>query len=159
MSKISVLKCPTADNRTYDGVITQEILRESTINHIDDVSNGMTWFTDRCAVAADRHDHTKLDREGLTQFTEDFNNLKGGAEFTNGKWYQRHISEERHHLTERVPEDVDLVDVLEHIVDSVVAAMARKGEMTYGVNIPSEVLQLAVANTVKKMLKDVVVDE
>lgn len=159
MAKIHISKCPNADNRTCDHVVTKEELIQGSIMHIADVRAAVAWFTDRCACAADRHDHTKIDIAGSEQFTEDFNNLKGGSEFKDGKWYQRHIAEERHHLPERVPEDIDLVDLMEHIADCVVAAMARKGEMTHGVNLPSEVLQLAVANTVKKMLKEVVVHE
>jgi hypothetical protein len=62
----------------------------------------------------------------------------------------------RHHLdkADGVPTDVNLIDVLEHIADCVMAGMARSGSV-YELKLPDEVLQRAFANTVN-LLKSLV---
>ena len=84
-------------------------------------------------------------------------NIEDGKEpFADMKWYKLHVNAERHHLNDRVPEDVDLIDVVERLVDCVSAGMARSGSV-YDVTVPDDVLQKAVANTVLKMINAVIV--
>ena len=54
----------------------------------------------------------------------------------------------RHHLLSRCPDDVDLLDVIEMIVDCVCAGKARSGEVR-PLEISDDILRLAVENTVK----------
>ena len=65
---------------------------------------------------------------------------------------------ERHHLLKNVPDDVDLLDVLEQICDCVSAGMARSGKV-FDVEIPSEILEKAVKNTVKMLIDRIEVEE
>ena len=43
--------------------------------------------------------------------------MNDGTDFINDEWYQLHIKAERHHLLSNCPDDVNLIDVLEMIVD------------------------------------------
>ncbi len=47
-----------------------------------------------------------------------------------------------------VPDDVNLLDVLEHVADCVMAGMARSGSV-YELKLSDELLQKAFKNTVK----------
>ena len=59
---------------------------------------------------------------------------------------------ERHHLNDSVPDDVNLIDVLEMVIDCTVAGLARSGEV-YDITIPNDVLVKAINNT-----KDLIID-
>ena len=58
----------------------------------------------------------------------------------------------------RCPEDVDLLDVLEMIVDCVCAGMARSGEVR-SLEIDSDILNKAVQNTVELIKREIEVIE
>jgi hypothetical protein len=66
----------------------------------------------------------------------------------------------RHHLTKKdgIPDDVNLIDVLDFISDCVVAGMARSGKV-YPLELPSELLQRAFDNTVSLLKAEVKVEE
>jgi hypothetical protein len=59
---------------------------------------------------------------------------------------------ERHHLDDRVPDDVNLLDVIEMVVDCVVAGMARTGEV-YPIELSNDILQKALKNTKELLIK------
>ncbi len=59
---------------------------------------------------------------------------------------------ERHHLDDRVPDDVNLLDVIEMVVDCVVAGMARTGEV-YPIELSNDILQKALNNTKELLIK------
>ena len=59
---------------------------------------------------------------------------------------------------EGIPEDVNLIDVLEMIVDCVMAGMGRTGTV-YPLEIKSEVLMSAFVNTVELLKNEVKVEE
>ena len=61
-------------------------------------------------------------------------------------WFKNRHMTERHHLNDSVPEDVNLIDVLEMVIDCTVAGLARSGNV-YPITISPEVLQKAVENT------------
>lgn len=67
------------------------------------------------------------------------------------KWYQEHVKQERHHLNDRCPADVNLIDVIEMICDCVTAGLARSGSVR-DILIPDDILTKAVRNT-QKMLE------
>ena len=80
--------------------------------------------------------------------------MNNGTNFVEDEWYQLHINEERHHLLSRCPEGVNLIDVIEMIVDCTCAGLARSGEVR-GLEINSEILEKAVQNTVKLILREI----
>lgn len=123
---------------------------ESSLQHIDDVRNALAWMCFMLSKASALHDWTKVDEKGISQFYEDFKAIQEGRlkDFKALPWYRRHVTEERHHLLERCPEDVNLFDVLEQIADIVMAGMARTGKI-YDATISPDMLAKAYANTLE----------
>ena len=150
--KITIHPSPTADTRTCDfSKVTKETLLESSVQHINDIRDGLTFFKDKLTEAGMLHDHDKI--SGIDHFHSDFT---GG--FAETGWWDNHRKVNRHHLLQPdgVPEDVNLVDFLDLITDCVMAGMARSGSV-YQITIPPEVLQRAFDNTVDLLKSQVVV--
>jgi hypothetical protein len=145
--KIEIHKNPNGDTRTAPKGITFKQFQEANDSHMVDVKNVMLRISERLGSAANMHDHTKKSAEG--QFYKDFvSTINDGTDFVSGTWYQHHVNTERHHLLSRCPEDVNLLDVIEMIVDCVCAGKTRSGEVR-GLEITPEILEKAVKNTVK----------
>ena len=148
---ITIYKNPNGDTRTASKSVTFVEFQEANTSHIQDVNAVMEYISDLCLSAGEYHDCTKKTQEKM--FYRDFKNtLETGASFTDGEWYQLHITAERHHIDNHCPEDVNLIDILEMIADRVCAGMARSGEV-YDINLPAEILQKAVKNTTE-LLKE-----
>ena len=149
---IKINKSPTADTRTCDFAKTDKAkLFYSSIQHINDVREGLAFFRKLLSAAADRHDHDKI--SDIDGFHRDF--VTG---FKQTTWWDNHRKVNRHHLleTDGVPKDVNLIDVLDMIADCVMAGMARSGSV-YPLKISPEVLMQAFQNTVELLKAEVVV--
>lgn len=152
--KIHIKKSSTADTRTCDwSKVSKEQLFQSSGQHIGDVRKGLEMFKFLLMKAGVFHDHDKL--SGIDSFHHDF---KTG--FKETTWWDNHRKVNRHHLQQAdgVPEDVNLIDVIEMITDCVMAGKARSGTVRE-VNIPEEVLLRAFRNTVNILDKSVIVDQ
>lgn len=153
-NKIIINKSETADTRTCDfSKVSQSQLLKSSKSHIGDIKKGMKYFSNELELAADVHDHDKIsDIEG---FHRDF--VTG---FKSNTWYKNHKKVNRHHLADKdgVPKDVNLVDVIEYVVDCVMAGMGRSGTV-YDLKLSDELLQKAFQNTVTKLKSVVEVKE
>lgn len=146
MKDIIICKSQNADTRSANGNVTKNQLEKDTISHINDVQNVGYWLIDKLKQQLVEHDHTKLDY--LDEFYTDFND-KLNSENKNFKemnWFKNRHMTERHHLNDRVPDDVNLLDILEMVIDCTCAGLARSGEV-YPITIPQEVLELAIDNT------------
>ena len=151
---IKIQKSKTADTRTCDwSKVTKEQLRDSSLQHINDVAKGAIFFAEMMERAATVHDKDKL--TGIDHFHADF--ITG---FKDTGWWDNHRKITRHHLLQEdgVPRDVNLIDVLEMIVDCVMAGMGRAGSV-YPLNIDPAVLMAAFNNTVDLLKGQVVVEE
>lgn len=151
---IRILKSPTADTRTCDFAnVTQQQLLASSVYHIADVRRGLAHFQGMLAEAATRHDTDKL--TDIAGFHADF--VTG---FEQTGWWDRHRQLNRHHLLQPdgVPDDVNLIDVLDMIADCVMAGMGRSGSV-YALNIDPAVLMAAFQNTVAELTAQVEVVE
>lgn len=163
--KIVIKQSETADSRTCDfSKVTERQLYDSSVQHIGDVKQAMNLFADMAVQAGERHDWTKIDQNWFPlfyqQFTSDsFMNDEGIIE---GTWYYNHVHKERHHLDTHVPDNINLIDVLERISDCVMAGMGRSGRVDweYGGTplINAEVLLKAAQNTFNLLADAVVVD-
>ena len=154
--KIKIVRSPNADTRSAVGDVTKEELLNQTLSHILDVQNVGQWLAEKLKDQVAEHDHTKIDY--IDEFYQDFVSGKQGAEFKVLPWWQKHMTE-RHHLNDSVPEDVNLIDVLEMVIDCTVAGLARSGEV-YDITIPNEVLVKAINNTKDLIINNTeVVDE
>lgn len=151
---ITINKSETADSRTCDySKVTKEDLLQSSISHIKDVKQGLEFFADMLRKAAEDHDYTKI--VYIDDFHKDF--ISGFK--PSNPWYQMHIETERHHIGSEkgIRDDMNLIDVIEHIVDGFMAAMARKGYYEPS-ELPCDLLQKAAANTVNILMKVVKVN-
>jgi hypothetical protein len=149
---IEIPMSQTADTRTCDFKnVTKATLMTSSLQHIEDVRAALKFFGALLQRAAFVHDFDKV--EDVDSFHADF--LTG---FEKHDWWDRHRKLNRHHLTEAdgIPEDVNLIDVLDYIADCVMAGMARSGSV-YPLYLPSELLERAFQNTVELLKREVVV--
>lgn len=148
---ITVKPSPTADTRTCDFAnVTKETLLASSEQHIRDVHKALEFFRDQIINAMLMHDPDKL--TDIDGFHADF--VTG---FAQTGWWDRQLN--RHHLTmaDGIPEDVNLIDVLDFIADCVMAGMARSGSV-YPLNLPPELLERAFQNTVELLKREVAVE-
>lgn len=145
---IEITKDPNADSRTSKENLKKEELQVATERHVEAVSNGLNFFADLLHEAGKNHDNTKL-----SSMNDFFEALTSGK-IKESDWYHKHVTKERHHLKTNVPKDVTLVDVMECLVDCTMAGLGRSGEV-YDIDISTDVLLLAVTNTVDLLKKNV----
>ena len=150
--KIILRKNPFGDTRTAPKDTDFDSFSEATDWHRNEVKNVMMRLGYLAALAGEKHDWTKKTYED--EFFKDFvDGLNGKIEFVDGTWWPKHISMERHHLNSKVPDDVNLIDVLEMVVDCTCAGLTRSGKVR-PVEIDAKVLEKAVTNTVE-LIKDI----
>lgn len=140
---IEIKKSPTADTRTCDvSKVDRKQLLDSSRQHIQDVAKAMAYFSSKLFEAAAVHDYDKLTE--IDWFYSDFQ-----TKFEQTSWWENHRKIHRHHLAhaDGIPEDVNLIDILEYISDCVMAGMARSGEI-YALEMKDELLQKAFLNTI-----------
>lgn len=150
---IEIKKSETADTRTCDFAnVTKERLLSSSRQHIGDIVKALAFFSGKIIEAAGEHDYDKL--TAIDWFHKDF--VTG---FKETGWWDNHRRIHRHHLSmaDGVPENVNLLDVLEYIADCVMAGMARSGSV-YDLKLSDEVLQRAFRNTVELLKSQVHVE-
>jgi hypothetical protein len=171
MSHIEVKPSPTADTRSCDPkTVSKEQLLESSQKHIKDVTNAINWLANELMTRRPgydydgyfinehhHHDHDKL--SDIDGFHRDFIRANESP-FIDGEWYKKHLKVNRHHLNtpDGIPDDVNLIDVLEHIADCATAGMARSGSV-FPIELADELLQKAVKNTLELMISKIIVVE
>lgn len=135
------------DTRTADRKPSFDEFQAANGSHMTDVHDVMREIARLINKAGLEHDYTKKSYEA--EFYADFCKVLDGSteKFTDMEWYQTHIREERHHINSRCPDDVDLIDIIEHVVDCCCAGKTRSGYIS-PVIIDPEILQKAVENTV-----------
>jgi len=121
--------------------------------HKKDIAQALGLFQSLLTSAASRHDFDKL--SAIDWFHADF-----ATGFKQTGWWDNHRKVNRHHLGQEdgIPEDVNLIDVLDYIADCVMAGMARSGSV-YVITLPSELLERSFANTVELLKGSVEVEE
>ena len=151
---ITIKKSQTADSRTCDYAnVTKEQLLAATNSHLTDIKKGFEFFIYKMMEQQARHDLTKL------SYLDDFHrNFITG--FKERDWWDLHQEKERHHFNDPkyIPKDVNLIDVIDQIIDGVMAGMARSGAYRQE-HISPELLKTAYENTVKMLLTEVVVEK
>jgi len=157
MDKIKIVKTNKCDTRTLPkgAVVSQNDARDDTLKHRSAVIACCKFLMSLLSEQVKNHDWSKLG-EHLPQFTDGLNKGFDSPEFS--EWYDMHVNSERHHLLKHVPEDVNLVDVIEMICDCVSAGMARTGKV-FDVEVPTDILEKAVKNTVDLLINNIEVEE
>ena len=149
---IEIKKSPTADSRTCDFKnVTKEQLLESTYLHLTDIKKGFEFFILEMMKQQANHDLTKISH--IDDFHRNF--ITGFKEYD---WWELHQEKERHHFNNEkyIQEDVNLIDVIDQIIDGVMAGMARSGVYRQE-NIAPELLLKAYNNTVQMLLKEIII--
>jgi len=143
-------KCRIKVKRTSIKNATKEQLAQNTNQHIMDVNRGLAYITKLIRKAGNLHDNTKFVK--MNEFYDSLILRKD-----NG-WFEQHIKTERHHLEQHTPDDVNLVDILEYLVDGIMAGLSRSG--TYNKReLPEGLLKKAFDNTVDLMMENIDVEE
>jgi hypothetical protein len=151
---IKIKKSPTADSRTCNtDEVSKKQLLASTELHLSDIKAGFAFFIEKMKWQADYHDQSKL-----THIDDFYRNFK--TKFKERDWWDYHQKVERHHFHDPkyVPEDVNLIDVLDQIIDGVMAGMARSGSYRFE-PFSNDLLQRAYENTIKLLLENVTVED
>lgn len=158
MDKIKIKRNTNGDSRVAKKTPTFYEFSDANILHVEDVKSMMKAIADMINDTGRNHDWTKAEEPYRSNFYRDLcNTIEGRIEFKDGQWNKDHYALERHHLLERCPDDVNLIDVLEMICDCVCAGMARSGEVR-DLEISEDILLKAVRNTVE-MCKEAIVLE
>lgn len=160
MERIKIKHNTLGDTRVATKVPTFYEFADANRDHVNDVENMMRELANDISKRGSTHDFTKMyEPEKSLFYRELCAKIEGKIDsFVDGEWYPMHCRTERHHLNEYCPEDVNLIDVLEMISDCVCAGMARSGNV-YPIEIPSDILQKAVKNTVQMCIDAVEVTE
>ena len=133
---------------------TREAMLISVSMHVSDVQKGCAFIANKIIEAGINHDYTKV---SLIDDMMETMTAKSAAEFYESKWYQAHITKERHHLN-RCPEDVTLIDVIEQLIDCTMAAIARKGDIS-DFSLDNEILQKAYKNTGEMLKREIILED
>ena len=151
---IKINKSTNADTRSATEKVSKEVLLENSKQHIEDVNKALWWMSNRLIDIGFGHDWTKL--ENIDEFYADFSSTQDGfqGDFKQMHWFKDLHLQERHHLTDRCPEDVNLFDVLERIADCVMAGLARSGNL-YEDTLSPEILVKAYQNTINLLIAEV----
>lgn len=163
MHKTVIKKNPYGDTRTAPSDYDFEKFQKANHKHRHDVYMLMHELGVDIMNAGERHDITKVTRE--QDFWRDFCNKMENPdlEFTDMPWYKMHVAAERHHLSNNVPDDVDLIDVIEMICDVVAASLARSGQepiMSFHCIFENtDLLNRAAENTALKVIASCEVEE
>ena len=157
---IKIKRHTEGDSRVAEGIPTISDFSSANRDHVEDVKNLARFFSEELIKRVQTHDWTKLYEPYKSMFYRDMCAvIEGRMDFFDGEWSQLHYNElERHHLKRHCPDDVNMIDVIEMICDCVAAGLARSGNV-YDLDIPFDVLQKAVANTVELLKNEVQVVE
>ena len=154
---IKIKKNPNSDTRTASKSVSFEDVQEANNMHISDVNHIMEGLSNYIKNRGLIHDYTKKSQEKL-YYDNFLSTINTGTDFTKSEWYQMHIKMERHHLLVNCPDDVNLIDVLEMIVDCTCAGLTRSGKVR-PMEIDNDILRKAIDNTVELIKSVVEVEE
>lgn len=158
MEKIKIIKSQNADTRSANKVVSKDELLQQSQQHIKDVSRAIMWMTELLHGRAIYHDWSKV--KHIDDFHKDFEFIQSGqvGDFKKMHWFKDLHLQERHHLNDRCPDDVNLFDVMERIADITMAGMARTGKI-YDDTLSPEILTKAYKNTIELLKNNIEVSD
>lgn len=146
---------PKADDK--NGNISYEDLRKSTNMHQKDVKSMLYLLARKMMQIGDAHDWSKDDRQ-LQYYNDYIKSKKTGKDMHKMDWYKYHFDHERHHLEDDIPENVNLLDVIEFIADACCDGIAEDGKPE-SMEISDKVLRTAFLNTIKLVKDNIYLNE
>lgn len=149
---MAISPSPSASARSADHEVDKEELREAVHHHRRDVRRGMERVAELIVERGKKHDWTKLNF--FDEYFDHFKKMQAQG-LDDVHWANDyHFKYERHHIEASPREDVNLIDILEHLIDGIVAGKGRYGRYKAD-DISSITLQKAYKNT-QAMLADMV---
>lgn len=146
---IKIKKTKNGDTRSASHIVSEKELENSAIIHRSNVIETARFLSRMLNMAALTHDLDKLEDD---RFYRDFHNSQiNGSNFIDSEWYKNH-AKEKHHDLER--DDINLIDVLEHIIDITVCSVERGGNAFNYLKTNEEILNRATNNTIKLLLRE-----
>lgn len=160
MNKVRIKRNSSGDSRTAKSVPTFEEFHNANQMHINDVERTMSEVGWEILRRGEQHDITKTVLEKMF-YRDMVDTIENGTEFTDGQWAKIHYFDscERHHLSRNVPDDVNIIDVIEMICDCVCAGKARSEKEYVNVEFDAFTLLKAYENTVKLINDTVILEE
>ena len=154
MRKIKIKK---TNNPDY-GYTNPEELYSETTQHQQDVCRVMYELAKIIMKRGEIHDWTK--KKYFQDFANDTLERLDTPDFKSREWYKTHTTLERHHINANVPDDVNLIDILECICDCICAGKSRSGEVNPSFLVLKEgILEKAYWNTVNKISNNVILED
>lgn len=154
MEKIVIKK---TNNPDY-GYTNKVELLEETNQHREDVCKVMNIIGELIMERGRLHDWTKI--KYFDDFANDTLERLDTPDFKSREWYKTHTTLERHHINANVPDDVNLIDILECICDCICAGKARSDEVDLKfLVLKDNALKEAYWNTVNLINNFVEVDD
>ena len=159
MNEVTIYRNPLGDSRTATKIPTFTEFQRANNLHRKDVYAMMSEIGNEFYIAGSKHDLTKFSEPEASLFYRELcNTIEGNMDFEQGEWYRMHVTTERHHLDKYVPDNVNLIDVLEMVCDCICAGMARSGEVR-PFEVSDALLRKAFDNTVKMCIDSVVLSD
>lgn len=158
MNKVVIKETPNADSRTMEGKeLDRDLIFEDTKSHIKGVQDIMEEMSNKLLDNSKRHDFTKIKEfDGFFDMLSEL--VTNGHNVNGNKWWELHITDERHHVLNKEPKDVNLFDILELIADVNASGMARTGEV-YDIQMPGDLLIRAFNNTMRMVKNSIEVEK
>ncbi len=151
-------KVNITETKNLKGLQDSDEIFMSILYHQDNIKKVMRMISEHILDVGDVHDWTKLDY--FDEFYNDCFERRYNPVFSNREWYNIHCKFERHHLNSKIPDDVDLFDVLESIVDCIVTAKSQNIKVNpFFLLLRDDVLQEAYWNTIKKLEDNIILSE
>jgi len=155
---IIIKKPPAIDEEATDEMF-KEFAFSANYMHIKDVQKGCAFIANKIIEAGINHDDTKMTVADIDILIEERN---AGVSFKDSKWHKSHISNNRHHYhqLENCPDDFNLIDVIESLVDCTMAIKARRGQAFKMPPdfISPELLAKAFKNTLEMLENEIIVE-
>lgn len=148
---IEINKPPKAMKR--DGDISYQDLRLSTNMHQSDVKRVLYYIAERLKKIGDNHDWSK-DTLAPLYYNDYIDSKRNNKDIHKGEWYKYHYEHERHHLMNSVPDDVNLLDVIEFITDCCCDGIAEEGKPEK-MEISDKLLRKAFENTIEMITRNI----
>lgn len=155
MEKITITRNRLGGVKTADRMPTIAEFDRVNLVHNENVRKMMAMFAEMLIERGTLHGITKTQEPYHSMFYREFcSAVNNKTDISDGDWMKLYCMHERYLLDKRCPSDVNLIDVIEMIADSVCADIAQKGKAE-DVTIDADILQRAVANTTR-LLADMV---
>ena len=147
---IKIKKCPAVDSK--------EELLIAIAMHKSDVQKGCAFIANKIIEAGINHDNTKMTAVDVNIFMEERESGK-----LESNWLKSHRKNNRHHFhqLDNCPDDYNLIDVIEALVDCTVAIKARRGQTAKMSPdfISPELLAKAFKNTLEMLENEIMVED